>query len=44
MARFIRPALIVILAAPALCAAAEGVAATPPMGWNSWDCYVNAVT
>jgi hypothetical protein len=38
------PALIVILAAPALCAAAEGVAATPPMGWNSWDCFGNAVT
>jgi len=33
-----------ILAAPALCAAAEGVAATPPMGWNSWDCYGTAVT
>src|ERR1017187_2558844 len=37
-------ALIVMLAAPALCAAAEAVAATPPMGWNSWDCYGTTVT
>jgi len=37
-------ALIAILAAPALSMAAEGVAATPPMGWNSWDCYGTAVT
>ena len=21
-----------------------GVAATPPMGWNSWDCYGTTVT
>jgi hypothetical protein len=25
-------------------AAAEDVAATPPMGWNSWDCYGTTVT
>jgi len=37
-------ALAVFLAAPALCAAAEGVAASPPMGWNSWDCYGTTVT
>jgi len=37
-------ALIPMLAAPALCAAAEGVDATPPMGWNSWDCYGTSVT
>jgi hypothetical protein len=37
-------ALIALLAAPVLCAAAEGVAATPPMGWNSWDCYGTTVT
>ena len=24
--------------------AAEVVAATPPMGWNSWDCYGTTVT
>ena len=23
---------------------AEGLAATPPMGWNSWDCYGTTVT
>ena len=23
---------------------AQGVAATPPMGWNSWDCYGTTVT
>jgi hypothetical protein len=33
-----------MLVAPALCTAAEGVAAKPPMGWNSWDCYGNRVT
>src|SRR5579862_6678305 len=25
-------------------AAADGVASTPPMGWNSWDCYGTTVT
>ena len=25
-------------------AAATGVAATPPMGWNSWDAYGTSVT
>jgi alpha-galactosidase len=25
-------------------AAAETVAATPPMGWNSWNCYGTTVT
>ena len=24
--------------------AAEKVALTPPMGWNSWDCYGTTVT
>ena len=37
-------ALAVFLSAPALCAAADGVAATPPIGWNSWDCYGTTVT
>jgi hypothetical protein len=37
-------ALAAGLAAPALCAAADGAAATPPMGWNSWDCYGTTVT
>ncbi len=37
-------ALIAIFAAPTLCAAADAVAATPPMGWNSWDCYGTTVT
>jgi len=37
-------ALILILAAPALCAAGDAAAATPPMGWNSWDCYGTTVT
>jgi len=37
-------ALISILAAPPVGAAAQGVAATPPMGWNSWDCYGTTVT
>jgi alpha-galactosidase len=26
-----------------LCLALAPLAATPPMGWNSWDCYGNAV-
>ena len=38
--------LCTLLAAPAQCvfAAAGIVAATPPMGWNSWDCYGTTVT
>ena len=31
-------------AATGLLTGAEGVATTPPMGWNSWDCYGTAVT
>ena len=34
------PALAFLLAAHA----AEPPAATPPMGWNSWDCYGTTVT
>ena len=34
------PALILLLAAHA----AEPPAATPPMGWNSWDSYGTTVT
>ena len=22
----------------------DRIALTPPMGWNSWDCYMSAVT
>jgi hypothetical protein len=29
---------------PSAWAAPDGVAATPPMGWNSWDCYGTTVT
>jgi hypothetical protein len=29
---------------PSAWAAADAVAATPPMGWNSWDCYGTTVT
>jgi alpha-galactosidase len=37
--------LFVFLAASVPSAwAAENVAATPPMGWNSWDCYGTTVT
>jgi hypothetical protein len=35
--------LIVVLTLPAH-AADAGLAATPPMGWNSWDCYGTTVT
>lgn len=35
---------LLLVAAPPWAAAAEGVAATPPMGWNSWDCYGTTVT
>ncbi len=37
-------ALSLILAASAWAAGPPAVAATPPMGWNSWDCYGTAVT
>jgi hypothetical protein len=38
--------LFAVLAAsmPSAWAAADAVAATPPMGWNSWDCYGTTVT
>ena len=38
--------LLAVLAASALHAwpAADNLAATPPMGWNSWDCYGTTVT
>ena len=39
----VRFALLVIWMPPAW-AAADAVAATPPMGWNSWDCYGTTVT
>jgi alpha-galactosidase len=35
--------LIVLMLLPAH-AADAGLAATPPMGWNSWDCYGTTVT
>ncbi len=37
-------ALVLLLAASAWAAGPATVAATPPMGWNSWDCYGTAVT
>ena len=37
-------ALALLLAAAAWAAGPDTVAATPPMGWNSWDCYGTAVT
>lgn len=33
-----------VLAPFALLAAAAAIAPTPPMGWNSWDCYGTTVT
>ena len=38
--------LFALLAAsmPSACAAPGAVAETPPMGWNSWDCYGTTVT
>jgi hypothetical protein len=36
--------LSLVLAACAWAAGPPAVAATPPMGWNSWDCYGTAVT
>ena len=39
-----KSAWISLWAATGLLMAAEGVATTPPMGWNSWDCYGTAVT
>jgi hypothetical protein len=35
---------ILFTTAPAQPVAAPGLAATPPMGWNSWDCYGTTVT
>ncbi len=43
---FLLPVLAVLISAqsaPAR-APAAAVAATPPMGWNSWDCYGTSVT
>jgi len=37
-------AAFVCTAALALAAAPSTIAATPPMGWNSWDCYGTTVT
>ena len=37
-------AFAVLIAAAALSLAAPPQAATPPMGWNSWDCYGTSVT
>ena len=39
-----KPALLFAVIFAAQLAAADKVAATPPMGWNSWDCYGTAVT
>jgi alpha-galactosidase len=40
------PVLLVLILSTATVwsAAKESVAATPPMGWNSWDCYGTTVT
>jgi alpha-galactosidase len=35
---------LILLLAWFAASAAEPVAATPPMGWNSWDCYGSSVT
>ena len=35
---------VLLLAAWPAAAAAQTLAATPPMGWNSWDCYGTTVT
>jgi len=35
---------ILFTTAPAQTAAVPALAATPPMGWNSWDCYGTTVT
>jgi alpha-galactosidase len=35
---------VAILFATAAAPAAEQIAPTPPMGWNSWDCYGTTVT
>ena len=34
---------LIAASTPSICAATE-VAATPPLGWNSWDCYGTTVT
>jgi hypothetical protein len=41
---FIRLTLLLTLLSGAYAASADGIAATPPMGWNSWDCYGTTVT
>ena len=35
---------LLVASMPSAWAAADAVAATPPMGWNSWDCYGTTVT
>ncbi len=42
--RLLTATLASILSASAWAAGPATVAATPPMGWNSWDCYGTAVT
>jgi len=42
--RFCSVVLSLMLSFPSAWAAADSVAATPPMGWNSWDCYGTTVT
>jgi len=36
--------VLLVAAMPSARAASDAVAATPPMGWNSWDCYGTTVT
>lgn len=40
--RFLLPLFLILT--PAANAAGPDLAATPPMGWNSWDCYGTTVT
>jgi len=35
---------LLVVSMPSAWSAADNVAATPPMGWNSWDCYGTTVT
>ena len=44
MKSFTVPFAVVAALMPSVWAAAGDVAATPPMGWNSWDCYGTTVT
>ena len=44
MKSFTIPFALVAALLPSVCVAAGEVAATPPMGWNSWDCYGTTVT